>query len=191
MEFPLQWDPAWSLGAVFPRVSPASSRPASVHGARPRLTFQGSPPPVTLHEDVSASLCSPPGPPFSVAAWAADQGCQGRVITERGGPGSWEGARALEEGRGCLVRLSSEVLGKRDGVRRALRCRGHLSAEVCCTPPGTAAGPQPSALGSGAGPIPPHSLCFSCAQARGCPPAGRVLVRATEEGHALAELAAW
>lgn len=62
-------------------------------------------------------MSRPPGPPFSVAARAADQGCQGRVVTERGGPGSWEEARVLEEGKGCLVLLSNEALGKRDGVR--------------------------------------------------------------------------
>ena len=39
------------------------------------------------------------------------------MVTERGGPGSWEEARVLEEGKGCLVLLSSEALGKRDGAR--------------------------------------------------------------------------
>ena len=57
----------------------------------------------------------PPGPPFSVTAQVADQGCQGPVGTERGGPGSGEGARVLEEGGAALCARAARSLGSVTG----------------------------------------------------------------------------
>lgn len=71
-------------------------------------------------------LCVPPEPPLLCRGPGGRPGEPGPCAHGEGWAGFLGRSQGAGGGRDCLVRPSSEVLGKRDGVRRAVQCRGHL-----------------------------------------------------------------